>query len=659
MIYTNKMLRLGDINLNSIHWFTDPSKEMLRQTLLNQEAVFQTQVYDLHRVYRTQVNLEEELKRYQSGCYHMNGSRPSAYNLKDSAMYGGLEKMEAYTSSRGLMKQNFMEKQYQPHHEPWFRCPDIKQRRLDLNLPADEFISFSNDDFPGNDTRSNPFEASNSFKSSHHVENGCAKTERGRKKSTVIPHDVVDLEDPSFCLSSESKPLTYLSGFVAPSFTPCAKSHLGHGFTATRPFADIGPSCLKQTSFFSGFGGQNSSMPSAGFSNKKPVDLDLNIPPVESSIFSSSNSTVLNPVSGLSTLSQPVNHLYKSIAPCARTSSCDYLLETSSQQQHKEAADLNFKDDKPSRANLTREATTTSTDGNGRKIEIIDLESPSGSILECCEQKNGSLGSVGENPDNVSLDEVRMDVDASQVVNLVKKTEENVMHPSKGQMGSDSKTGNPSLSIRTLQSGLDNGDSRISMSKEIRKISLVPTMEESPLSEPDQISLESTESNDHCDDKKQDPVEVDELVQAAAETILCMSKNHVGSIKSKQLQGNATLLKYTADSYELLVLNKKESAQEDYEVTSRTVEVTEPETKCSRHKLKRGTRMRDFQKDILPSLSSLLRHEIYEDVSIMENTIRSREYKKMRSKSGEHKNTWCTSVRSRRSRTNYRRRYYA
>ncbi|KAF2591792.1 hypothetical protein F2Q70_00041825 [Brassica cretica] len=47
--------------------------------------------------------------------------------------------------------------------------------------------------------------------------------------------------------------------------------------------------------------------------------------------------------------------------------------------------------------------------------------------------------------------------------------------------------------------------------------------------------------------------------------------------------------------------------------------------------------MKNFQKEIVPSLASLSRHEIREDMNILEAVLRSREYKKMQGKTRDVK----------------------
>lgn len=106
------------------------------------------------------------------------------------------------------------------------------------------------------------------------------------------------------------------------------------------------------------------------------------------------------------------------------------------------------------------------------------------------------------------------------------------------------------------------------------------------------------------------------------------------------------------DSYESLVLKLEESSVDEDCVTSMAFEITEIGKIENGIKLRRGRRLKDFQKDILPTLSSLSRHEIWEDIKILEGVIRSREYKRLqKSKAGNVEN-WFTPVKNKRSKVN-------
>lgn len=109
---------------------------------------------------------------------------------------------------------------------------------------------------------------------------------------------------------------------------------------------------------------------------------------------------------------------------------------------------------------------------------------------------------------------------------------------------------------------------------------------------------------------------------------------------------------YSSDSFELISRNLKECSKDNYSESWKPLEVNDRETKHFSLKLRRGRRLKDFQKDILPGLASLSRHEIVEDINILEGVLRSREYRKIRARMAD-RHSWCAPVRSRRSTRNY------
>lgn len=161
-------------------------------------------------------------------------------------------------------------------------------------------------------------------------------------------------------------------------------------------------------------------------------------------------------------------------------------------------------------------------------------------------------------------------------------------------------------------------------------------------------------------EKNKEPADIDSLIQTAAESLIQISLDISSSYDNKMESKETERPECTSDSYELIVLNLKETSADEFCVSSKPYEISEMETRDFGFKLKRGRRMKDFQKEILPNLASLSRHEICEDINIMEAVLRSREYKRLRSKMTDRDNNWFTPVRSRRSRRNCvgRRNFY-
>lgn len=163
-----------------------------------------------------------------------------------------------------------------------------------------------------------------------------------------------------------------------------------------------------------------------------------------------------------------------------------------------------------------------------------------------------------------------------------------------------------------------------------------------------------------CDKKKGKSTDIDALIQEAAASLISISLDSRTSSQTCPTESRSDEIQnimrekpeYSSDSYESMVMNLTETCADDYCLSSNPVEVSELCNNDTGIKLRRGRRIKDFQKDILPGMASLSRHEIREDISIMEGVMRSREYKRLRSKTANIGN-WFTPVRSRRSRLNY------
>lgn len=152
----------------------------------------------------------------------------------------------------------------------------------------------------------------------------------------------------------------------------------------------------------------------------------------------------------------------------------------------------------------------------------------------------------------------------------------------------------------------------------------------------------------------------DYIIRKAALSLISISiqetstRNQDSETRSNEIENKKKMIPQSSiDSYESLVLKLEESSIEEDSATSKAFEINELDRKENGIKLRRGRRMKDFQKDILPTLSSLTRHEIWEDINILEGVIRSREYKRMqKAKTGKGEN-WFTPVRNKRSKVNY------
>lgn len=150
--------------------------------------------------------------------------------------------------------------------------------------------------------------------------------------------------------------------------------------------------------------------------------------------------------------------------------------------------------------------------------------------------------------------------------------------------------------------------------------------------------------------------EVDETVRKGAASLVyfsCLALNQDCSLEPKKRKKSCStereMPQSSSESYESIVLKQVDRSVDEYCVSSTPPEAMGSDKKESGVKLRRGRRMKDFRKEILPGLASLSRQEISEDIKIMELALRSREYKKYSSKAASRSDC-ISSVRSRRPR---------
>ncbi|GER43785.1 hypothetical protein STAS_20640 [Striga asiatica] len=121
-------------------------KDALKQKMLEHEAVFRSQVYELHRLYQIQRDMMEELKRKEEQKLRVSTEQSSSQDPRKWHMSGFLQ--EKMSHSRLEIENSPMSctKGYnitQPSsHSPFHNIPSLKERKklFDLQLPADEYI---------------------------------------------------------------------------------------------------------------------------------------------------------------------------------------------------------------------------------------------------------------------------------------------------------------------------------------------------------------------------------------------------------------------------------------------------------------------------------------------------------------------------------------
>lgn len=149
--------------------------------------------------------------------------------------------------------------------------------------------------------------------------------------------------------------------------------------------------------------------------------------------------------------------------------------------------------------------------------------------------------------------------------------------------------------------------------------------------------------------KHGDEPECDSLIFLAAKTLFSISSHkpecvtdHSSGFGKTELEAKGNVEpQYSSDSFETLTMMLPENTSDEYTMPRILAEKVSRNDACG-VKLRRGRGLRDFQKDILPGLSSLSRHEICEDFHSIGHALR-----KSQSRNREN---WPVPVRSRRSR---------
>ncbi|KAK9698741.1 hypothetical protein RND81_08G127900 [Saponaria officinalis] len=557
---TGNMLNDGHFDLNSVQFCSDSLKQRLKQTMINQELVFARQVFELHQLYEIQIAMTEEIK-------HRDFDNSSPVNLNNRVKH--------------------------PMSELRLNAGDYKQKPINLQLSADEFIRQSSHDLSGKQAlgRSFPIVSRNSFRHTAAFDLNRSLTigeDTGkravehkswmRKRTYWPPPDIIDLEDPNTIFSNDAD-FGLPSDLITPSSCLKDKNNLqsasenrtgplSHGSTSSRPFNDVGLTRHRQTlcntGFCQDFVATNKSAP------RERIKLDLNIVLLEDlSCISCSPSGVA--------ITKTVHSL------CPGTSS---VSPTSPRRSHfsscAEIHEVGRNSIITAEGPLSRGDKSESNEG---KIVYVDLESDSGEELcNSGDQKIESVGSTSIEMENVP--KLCPSYNESQTVDIC---------PEKAYSG-------------------------------------------------------SPDSNVHCSSSKE--AELDGTEQKAAELLMQLSLPKLIYPKVSETKED-DVRQCSSKSYEALVLNTKECGPDDYCISSNAIVEDVSAKKDGRYKLKRGTRMKDFQKDILSSLSTLSRHEIREDLNIFEGIIKSREYKRTRAKIANEVD-WCRPTRTKRSRISRR-----
>lgn len=713
-----------DLNSYLMQGYAGSLKEVLKQTMLSQEFIFREQVQELHRLHRMQNSLMKHSVWKELNGYHLwemstqstlgpfiNPTRYSPH-VEDKSFYSSPMLESAPSVHNGFLRE------YKGDYSR------LQQRPFDVQLPGDQFVNHVGKDLlqkrDGWDLRKIK-ESNHQFyddlSSPEDVKltlsfGGDTKKEGGNKSTWYdkithsTSHPVIDLEESANMVSDNNSKYISTRSCAAAITDKCylrvlvESNHVSRK-TSLKKDLSSGPvlSCSPvdsegRDSFNQGFEERHGDIAHNDIRTpltcSKAFELDLNIVQVDES---SNNSVV---ASACLSMDGPSGAFEGSIGKlCEDTCPAATNWRKSNINCPDESSTINYPD--KSSTILQQDATANPTLMVPDSVNIhsnlwtftgisqteaccIDLKSKSGSTSEICEYFNcDRRNNEGRNIDLLSKSPKRNYTDVVITEELTKMHEEYTvlhnpcMHGSRVEdatcgkspsscivdcIADDSSTG-----TKTMLSGTDFEGSNTSILSQYKK------SQSSQSGEQDLRSSDSSELKQQCCNKKQEESTAEDiLIQTAAESLIHLSMKSSTSNQdcSTKVGSNGNedeerdMPQHSIDSYESIVLKLTENNAEDYCVSSKHFEVNEMDKKDFGVKLKRGRRLKDFRRDVLPSLVTLSSHEIREDVSIMQTVIKSREYKRMRSKMANGGGNLSAPIKSRRSRLNYvARRYYS
>ncbi|PSR91573.1 Osteocalcin 2 like [Actinidia chinensis var. chinensis] len=692
---------VGDFDLNSMQGHAGSPKDVIKQTMLTQEVIFREQVHELHRLYWTQKTLmEDSCSKELDGYKFWTVSTQSTFGrFMNSMQYSPLTKEETSSKSPMLAPTPSPNKDVLEEN-----CSDfyrLQHRPCDLRLPADQHVNRVGNDFL---EKGNGWDLRKSLELKHQfyddnlsylegvkltlsigeetrIEGSGKSTWYGKSTHSSSRH-VIDLEESTDTVSNDDSKSVSTPRCVAPisgdrydlrvpvhnrvSRNTSVKKDLPCWLTSSYSLGDGSEIREGQNSFNQGFEERHGNIACNGnfieeklFTSNEAFGFDLNRAQPDEYSAGAFDGIISSVFEGIlptnpTTLRQDEAANPTLASPCSKIS-CSKVWSSGATFDG-----ISHSDTCP-----------------------IDLESMLGPLSETCDDLSDYRKSEGRNVDLLlkSPKENYTDVAPDNVIDG-RKEDTSLHHMCTNGSGVEDANSNKSSSsckfdgiadgsssgAKSTQSGTDFEGSNISPFSQFRK-SQSSQIAETQLVGHELRSCGSSELKHRIwNKKKEELTQGDSLIQKAAESLVLFSlgsstrnqdcRAKAGSNGGIEIEGKDQP-QHSLDSYEKIVLKLEENNADDYCVSSKPVEVNELDVKDCGMKLRRGRRMKDFQRDVLPGLASLSRHEIREDVNIMEAVIRSREYKRNRSKLAGGGN-WFAPVKSRRSRLNYvGRRYYS
>ncbi|TYG42469.1 hypothetical protein ES288_D12G259300v1 [Gossypium darwinii] len=713
-----KMLMLGDFDLNSVQRYTDSLKDIFKLTMLDQEIIFRNQVHELHRLYSVQKTLMKDLHLQEHETYNLWKENDQSWSQETRLPADSIPMLGSRVSS----SQKLLGEWKGNNYHKFQRGP------FGLQLLPDQYTNLGDDNLPNkrkvgdhlkeaiyvNSQQDADFSDPLDLRLSLSLGVATGKKEDTRrswygKNSNTFPRIVIDLEESNERTSDEEAKHPP-SDFVAkvadsggkhdsevtvisnPVTSRSMKKELCCGIAESSSFVMDSKCCIDWSCSDQGskrldnMAHENFLARKQQFKSYGVRHLDLNEVQLGDSSCHLNDAIAAHPsTTSLSGgFSELVSRSRKTLCPTAfgikEIKFSNNNFEMLQQEDGVKLALMNSNS-----KDRRKDVQVRNSELNGKnecETSFVGLACIS-STQTNLSQEHGSHHSNTQNGRDVLMPELQTDpahgLNTARAVAMqvnCKKTEKGGTllcsdktqiiiedeHPDQSPTSGKSSciSDNDSSPVRTMQSRIEPYDSNLPASDQFSGTHERSQVVETFSSELDQRSSDSNEMKHECNNNREESAEVDDLLRTAAESLIHLSLenpafHHESSTKteSNELEnedkGNR---RCTSDYFELMTLQLTESSVDVYSVASKPFEISELEGKDFSIKLRRGRRLKDFQRDILPGLACLSRHEIREDVNILEGVLRSREYKRMRAKMGNGE-SWCTPMRGKRSRLTY------
>ncbi|CAI9755360.1 unnamed protein product [Fraxinus pennsylvanica] len=617
------MLIGGDYNVNLVRRYDGSLQEVLKLTMLNQEEIFRKQVLELHRLYRMQKMLMKEL---------------------DLKMGSGLSYRKVSTTES--MKNKCL-------HETGNLCLKLRRTSLDLELPASHYNDNVDEDFLSEQNVYSTAKGSVKMEHDFHYE-----TVSSMEELELSLRINVDTWQKGICRQTwEDKGFCPPSQFLIDLEGSNKTSSNGRTTFSPKKLFDQGEASAGVDQCHRDISGYDMLARGKLSASHEVGLLDLNRSLLdESSFYPFALGTSYPSKSTFSCDSQRTDAEYHN--PSAldwREPNSDYCNESSMLLR----PDTEF-------LNLAASKNKNDCQLNGATTSCyIGLESIGGHSMNT-EPKNVDFAAISSDGNQsitpipeMNGEKTKEDTPYSHLYTSQEPVEGTDSNKSPVSCKSDCIAEDSSSNRNTTQCGSTT-----------RKSNCSPTKNAFPNSESSRVAKKLFQHNVECssdsnlksklfDQVKGEAAEHDKTVKRGAVSLVYFSLQCLAGDQDCipcAKNGKRDVPQCSSESYESLVLKQPESSVDEYCVSSAApFDINGLDQMDYAKKLKRGRRMKDFQKEILPSLSSLSRQEICEDVRILQGAIRSREYKKYRAKNNS-RDDYLPPGRSKRPRG---RRYYS